>query len=116
MIRIAAFIIAVSAQSVSAACTDFEREVYELIRDAQTFQTTDVFFQYGWSPNGPFGEWLDRWKVVRDQDKELHGQFLRKFDYVPGDLYSVADAHRTGSYDDFWAQIENKFLEGPVCN
>lgn len=117
MIRSAAFALIVMTQFASAeTCSDFEQTVYELIYQAQDFQKTDAFREYGWSRNGPTQGWLDRWKEIRDMDNDLHLQFMQKYGYVPGELYSVADAYRTGSYDSFYADIEKLFTQGPLCD
>lgn len=107
--------VATTSLASAQTCSEFEQTVYELIWDAQAFQHSEKFREYGFSKAGPSNGWLDRWTAVRDMDNSLHLDFLRKYNYVPGDLYSVATAYLFGSVDDFYRDLEEQFLKAPDC-
>ncbi|MGC1496504.1 MAG: hypothetical protein WA790_11910 [Sulfitobacter sp.] len=105
-LRILLPFLAFSTAVAAEPCTQFEKAVFELADQSEVFHNSSSFLEYGWSKAGPTNGWLDRWQAIRDEDNALHLDFLRKYGFVSGDLYSLANAYRRGTYDSYYANVE----------
>jgi len=107
-------ILAYPTNAYSAVCTPFEAAVFKLVDEAQAFQHTKSFKEYGWSSAGPTNNWLPRFQETRNQEKGL--QFMRDYGFLLAEAYQVADEYRTtGFLDDFYKEIEANIQNSTRC-
>ncbi|GLR49742.1 hypothetical protein KYK30_14360 [Shinella yambaruensis] len=86
----------------AAACTAYEREVYEVAKAVESFRETAHFSEYGWSSKAPYSKWLSRIRQLSD-DEEQARKLMISHGFIPMEIYSVADEFRTaGGLDGFY--------------
>lgn len=100
---------------LAAPCSDYERQVFQLLDEARQFQQTDgAFKRLGFARKGPFSDWLQRMEALRDSP-DLSG-FYARYGFSPVDVFLIANEYRTeGSLDSFYQGVENDILGVDRC-
>ncbi|TCQ80260.1 hypothetical protein EDF68_103314 [Ochrobactrum sp. BH3] len=104
---IAAFFVIAPTVAGAAACTSYERQVYDVARKVNEFRQTKQFIkEYGWSAAGPYQPWLKEIQAL-NADKENATKLLVSHGFTPMEIYSVADEFRTaGRLDAFYTELD----------
>ncbi|GAA4178860.1 hypothetical protein [Shinella granuli] len=102
IIGAAAATLLVGMTASAAACTTYEREVYDVAKAVESFRETAHFSEYGWSAKAPYNKWLNRVRELSD-DEENARKLMTSHGFIPMEIYSVADEYRTaGGLDNFY--------------
>ncbi len=96
-------------------CSDFEKAVFQLADEAETFQLTPEFSEHGWSEDGPSGDWMQQWEEVAAADNALHLEFAQSYNFLPIEILTVADAFSTKTFESFHKHILYDIRTTPRC-
>lgn len=114
IIGVASAILLVGMTTSAAACTAYEREVYDVATAVESFRETAHFSEYGWSAKAPYNKWLNRIRELTD-DKENARKLMISHGLIPMEIYSVADEYRTAGGLDTFYKDRDKEIKSLRC-